>query len=733
MSTVTPRPPATPRPQPRRTTTAGPTKTTTSIDPIRVLRRHAFTLIVAGLIGAVLGTGAYVALDRLMPLYSGQVLFEIRPGISQAQDFSTADSADDEEIVRIAETEGVLLTSRSVLTDAVTNPEVRETEWANQFKDATGTMNVDLAVDALTEEVSSSMVRGSNLFTLKWSTGHKMDVTRVLNSVARAYLAKRQDIEYETYNKNLTLFRTRMNQTSREIEDLEQEIKNYIREKGITTLIDSSDSPLAREVNALNQQINNTIANLNMTQTQYNQTAAKLRGTMEPSPADTLEAEHDPSVSMHIRAVLDLKTNIRTMREKYPPSHPVLKTLEQRLRSTELERDAKIDEIIRRNLEARLKLLGDQIETYKRMLDELEKESEEKSAMLKELTASQSYYESLENRRGHLEAMLESQRQLIQEVELLKLRSDASRIRLAQYAETPREKSFPKWQMIIPLGGILMFGLALGIVFLREFLDQRVKSASDLEVLPHAEVLGSIPELAEDPTDAKEVDLVVRKHPNSVLAEGYRHASMPIRRAIDHQGHQAILFVGGMPGAGTSTAVSNIAATLQATGKRVVVLDANFRRPRLAQAMDVPTDSPGLGDVLCGEVDLDQAMVESSCGVQVLTAGTPANRLFERLGGEQFDHLIAELRTRFDVVLVDAPPAVVAGDAFMLSNKLDATVLVVRANREQRGLVARLINQFTNARSELLGVLLNRPRGTAGGYFKKNYEAMAEYAAKSTG
>ena len=82
-------------------------------------------------------------------------------------------------------------------------------------------------------------------------------------------------------------------------------------------------------------------------------------------------------------------------------------------------------------------------------------------------------------------------------------------------------------------------------------------------------------------------------------------------------------------------------------------------------------------------------------------------------------------------MLVDAPPAVVAGDALVLANKLDAAVLVVRANQEQRGLVARVIGQLMDANCELLGVVLNRPRGTAGGYFKKNFAAMAGYATAS--
>ncbi len=95
--------------------------------------------------------------------------------------------------------------------------------------------------------------------------------------------------------------------------------------------------------------------------------------------------------------------------------------------------------------------------------------------------------------------------------------------------------------------------------------------------------------------------------------------------------------------------------------------------------------------------------------------------------------MIAELRGRYDLILVEAPPAVVAGDALVLANRLDAAVLVVRANLEQRGLVARLVNQLSDARCELLGVVLNRPRGTAGGYFKKNFTAMASYASEANG
>jgi Mrp family chromosome partitioning ATPase len=93
--------------------------------------------------------------------------------------------------------------------------------------------------------------------------------------------------------------------------------------------------------------------------------------------------------------------------------------------------------------------------------------------------------------------------------------------------------------------------------------------------------------------------------------------------------------------------------------------------------------------------------------------------------------MLAEAAGRYDMILVDVPPVVVASDALTIANKVDGTIVVVRAYQEQRGLVARIVNQLGDVRSQIVGVVLNRPRNTAGGYLRKNYEAMASYSTKA--
>ena len=91
---------------------------------------------------------------------------------------------------------------------------------------------------------------------------------------------------------------------------------------------------------------------------------------------------------------------------------------------------------------------------------------------------------------------------------------------------------------------------------------------------------------------------------------------------------------------------------------------------------------------------------------------------------------MAQLRSRYDLIIIDTPPSIAVSDALAIAEHADAAILVVRANQEHRGLVARLIQELDECPAEAMGVLLNRPRRTVGGYFKKNYAAIASYSTE---
>lgn len=738
MSTVSPQRPTPSRPAPSQqrsgSSAAGGGSLASTIDPIRVIRRYLGWIIASVIFGAVFGVGSFLYLNRFHPQYTGEVVFEIQPGLRESRELGT-NQLNDSLAFRLANTETVLLTSRQVLTTAVEHRSIMETEWHKDFMrvDEAGQEYFDVhsAVDGLEESLNAMVIRDTNFFRLSWSASSARDVPIVLESITTAYLDRREEIDHAVWNNNIRVFNDELRSTTRELEDLDVEISQFIREHGITSLADTRYSQLDAAAGQLTDQINNLTSAVSMTRTALAQVDAKVEGVVRPTPEDRQEARTDAAVRMFDQQIASVRAELRNARTRLKPGHQAIALLESRLESLELEREDKIDEVMLENLNAQKNRLASDLERYRTRLEEAQAEAEEVDMRLRELTANHAQYQALEARRARMEQQRQSDLDTIKSIELIRMRADAARVRLAQRAERPRSRSFPRPTVVVPLCTLVVLMLTVGVIFLRELTDQRIKSASDLTVLPGARVLGVIPELAEDPTKSKQAELVVRQHPHSVLAESYRQACALMMRAVERNGHQTILFLGGLPGAGTTTAITNVAASLHAAGQKVLVIDANFRRPRLAKAFKVDEsqiDGPGLGDLLVGAADVNDTIIRTEYGVDVVPAGTPANRVFERLHNGLFESVVAEMRGMYDIILFDAPPAVVAGDAMILANRLDAAVLVARANQEQRGLIARLMGQLADARCEHLGILLNRPRGTAGGYFKKNFETMAKYS-----
>ncbi len=706
---------------------AGAPQARGGVDPLRVLRRYLWVIVASGILGAVLGTAAFFLLNEIYPLYSGNVVFEVRPGLQKSTDVGTFDTTNDDLVFRIAQTETYMLTSRDILEAALRTPDVQKTRWAQQFYIG-GTFSLFKAMDDLEDDLGTGARRSSNLFTLHWSAHKREDVPVVLNAIAQAYLNNRRQRDFVVYDANLAQFNGQLDTTQRDLADLDSEIAQLIQSGGLTTLDDTRWSAQLLQMEDLTSRNTDLQTNLNITNSALGLVRQQIEGRIEPNPEDIAKAELDGSLFNFQQSLVYMKSNYRSMVEKFSPDQPQVKQAEREVRSAEAQLDEHKRALVLRDLQAKATELEQSAKQLEAAVEQNSQEMERVGKLLRELTGKASELEMLRSKREYLQELRSSDMELIKEARLMRVRADASRVALAQQAYTPRMQSFPKMKLMIPLGILAMMGITVGLIFLKELVDQRVKSASDLAVLPGARVLGSLPDASDDPTKITSPELVVRRQPTSVLAESYRQVATALLPQLDQTESQTLLLMSGLPEAGTTTVASNLAASAAATGKSVLLIDANFRRPGLGKVMGVSDEAIGLGDVLANSSTLDDAIHDAGDGVSIMPAGSPANRVFERLNNGLIDGVLADLRTRFDLIIFDAPPAVVAGDAMMLANKVDAAVLVVRANQEHRGLVSRMISRLADARCQLIGVLLNRPRGIAGGYLKKNYAAMAEYS-----
>ena len=700
-----------------------------AIDPVRVLRRYWKGIPIWGIVGAILGAGAFFLFSRIYPLYTGEIMFEVRPGLGEATEIGTTESINDKMIERVSATQVYLIKERSILTEAIKDRTMMQTRWIQKFVDPiSGVLLVDDAVDELREELKTPIQRGTNLFGIKWSGHFPADVPIVLGAVATSYILRTKELDESGFRSNAKLFEDEGRHVKFMLQDLNDDLQAFIQAKGITTLDDTRFSSTMFEIQKLTENLTATKQGLTSLQQQYLQIAAKLDGTMEPTMEDRLDAERDPIIMRQEQVLESLEANLRALRERLDSTHPQIKDAEITVQATKDQIESKIHTIIRRNLNAQLRDIINSREQLTVSLERTEQDIEIKDAALRDLAGNQSQYEHMESTRKQLEMQRDENQRLISSLRLMQARADASRIRQATPPLEPREKSFPKIEIMLPAGVFLGVAAFVGIVFLREMTDQKIRSASDIFIIPGAKVAGVLPDVHEDPSGIESPELAVMHSNEGVFAESCRQAWAGVSRTLQQSAHQSMLILSAAPEAGSTTIIGNFACSAHTSGLNVVVIDCNFRRPKLGSMFGLDDASLGVADLLAGSVDLPTVVQKTDSGVDVITAGMPANRLFQRLGSERMKSIFAQLRDAYDLVLIDAPPSIVAGDAVLLANLVDAIMLVVHSDRDDRGLVARVLRELGESRADILGVMLNVARGTVGGYFRKNYLAMISYS-----
>ena len=700
-----------------------------AIDPVRVLRRYWKGIPIWGIIGAVIGTGSFFVLAKVYPLYTAEVMFEVRPGLVDATEISTTEAINEKMAERVAATQTFIIKERLILTEAVEDRTIHETVWIQGYIDPeTGLILVDEAVDELVEDVRTIIRRGTNLYGIAWSAHTPADVPIVVNAIATAYMRRTKELDDEGFRQNADLFETAAANLRFALADQVDDIRAFIQQNGITTLDDSRFSAEAFELQQITRTQTDARQALVSNQQQYSQIAAKLDGTMESTMEDRLLAENDPIIMRQEQSLEALQANLRALRERLGASHPQIKEAEIAVRATKDQIEVKLDAIIRRNLNAQLRDTITLRDKLIATLTRLDQEIDSKDAVMRELAANQSSLEGMESLRTDIENRLNENQRLISSLKLMQMRADAGRVRKLAPALEPRERSFPMLEIFLPAG--IFFGVALyvGIIFLREITDQKIRSGSDVLIIPGAKIAGILPDIDEDPSGLESPELVLLHASECVFAESCRQVWAGVSRSMQQSSHQSLLVLSAAPEAGTTTVIGNFAVAAQMSGVRTVVIDCNFRRPCLASMFDYDDASDGVADLLANSASLEEVIHSTKSGVDVIAAGTPANRLFQRLGSEKMKSILAQLRDKYDLVLIDAPPSIVAGDAVLLANMADAITLVVQSDRDERGLVARVLRELGESRGEVLGVTLNAAVGTVGGYFRKNYLAMVSYS-----
>lgn len=287
-------------------------------------------------------------------------------------------------------------------------------------------------------------------------------------------------------------------------------------------------------------------------------------------------------------------------------------------------------------------------------------------------------------------------------------------------APVPTSPSSPRVKVNVALGLFLGLVLAVGLVLLIEALDDRLRSAEDVEAVTAEPILGSVPLTDELATETNATALI--HSPTSSVAEAYRTIRTNLQFMSVERPIRTLLVTSSIKGEGKSTTAANLAAAFAVSGMRTILVSADLRRPSVHRFFGLE-NTRGVVDAILPNVPLEQVLQGDELpDLRLLAAGRVPPNPAEILGSRRFAEILDQLASAADLVIIDSPPLLGVSDASVLASRVDGVLLIVNTAQVTRRALAHAHAQLGKVGGRLLGEVLNAVSASLGKGYGYDYD-----------
>ncbi len=713
---VSPARPAGPRP--------GGTTGISGRDFFKIIRKRKWLILICLLLFTATAVGGHFVWKAYLPIYEAQAYVLVTPPANTV--LGNVVPMNPILFERHKMSNMRLVKGPSVLIAALEDETLKKTLWYKEW--SRGDPLLINAQEELDEQIEVQDVPESDLIGISMSmwTGKDQEIEElptIVNQIAFAFV--------KSANREATRQRTDKIRTLQEAKEILDADFVKLNTSIATEMRNVEAGALRKQVDVLtleDQDLTRRLIELRIQQSDAAAAALALQtqadqGLLDNHPQVIQMLMTNPVLQRMEQRLKDMEIRRGDVEVKYGPDHPMRKTLshhvdELAVRFEEYRSDL-IDTTIRAMQVGQDQIVASfnsqvlEVDTRRMGIQAKRRDMNDK---LIEIDRLEEQKEILQERIGRLQATLEDMRLVSEEL-------PAS---VRQMATVPLKPTWPQLKVLLPLGIVmgLIFGVALA--FLLEMVDTSIKTPTDITRRVDLPLLAMVPHGDDLEDEIEDFRLACLTAPHSLVSEAYRELRTNLLFSGPAQS-RTLLVTSPSPDDGRTTVAVNLAVSIANSGRRVLLVDANFRRPSI-QALFQVEEQAGLSDVLSGQCPWADCVRESSVpNLSVMVAGKLPPNPNELLGSGLATTVLGELAERYDQVIFDGPPILLITDACVLATQVDGVVLVVRAGANTYGIVQRSRQVLSKIGAHTLGVVLNGIRTTAGGYLQKNYAAFYDY------
>ena len=576
-----------------------------------------------------------------------------------------------------------------------------------------------------------SLIPNTRIIEIHYRSTDPALAANAVNTLASTYVEQNFKTKFESTMQASDWLSKQLVDLQMKVETSQEKLVRYQKEHEILG-IDEKQNIITAKLDELNKEMTSAESDRMQKESVYRLTQSTDSNSV--ASAITFESGQITSGSLldKLRSQdVDLKIQIAELSTQFGPSYPKVAQLNNQLKEVDRqiisETQKAVDKLRGQYMTAvqRESMLRDALEKQKQEANKLNESAIEYSLLKRDLESNRTLYEGL------LEKLKEAG-------VTAGLRSN--NFRIVDAARTPAAPIEPNIPRNLAFALVLGITTGVGLAFLLESMDNTVRTTEQAQLISALPSLGMIPlgsKSSNNGTGLKRlalassneaVELVTQSRPQSQMAESYRALRTSLLLSSLGAPPRVIMVTSARPQEGKTTTSINSAIVLAQKGVRVLLVDADLRRPSIHKTLGMGPRS-GLSNVLTGSATLEQTITPSTIlpNLFVLPAGTPPPNPAELLASSNMRDVLAELREQYDHIVIDTPPTLSVTDAVVLSQRMDAIILVIRSGHTTKQALRRARDILMQVNAHVTGVLLNAVDLTSPDYYYY-YEYQGKYS-----